>query len=65
LRLRVEVGEDRRPFLTGWFTIGGGIKAYAEKPEQRSLFNAESPPRHRVSSFETTPSRVVGIIHRP
>ena len=65
LRLRVEAGEDRRRFLTGWFPIGGGIMAYAEGPEPRRLFNAERPPRHRVSSFETTPSRVVGIIHRP
>ena len=53
LRLRVEVGSDSRPLLSGWFPIGSGIKAYAEGPVPRYLFNAERPPRHHVSGSET------------
>jgi hypothetical protein len=64
LRLRVEVGEDRRPLLSGWFPVGGGIKVYAEGPEPRRLFNAERPPRHRVSSAERS-QRHVGSLTGP
>jgi hypothetical protein len=69
LGLRVEVGEDKRPFLSGWFPIGGGIKAYKEGPEPRVLFNAQRPPRHHVGNSKTscwrrcTPTTLLRLSH--
>ena len=70
-RLRVEVGEDKCPYLSGILPVrvGGITGTLLRTPDQRGFLGTQEPlpltkPGH-VSKKVTSSSRVAGIIHRP
>jgi len=46
LNLRVDVGRDQTPYISGWFPIRHGISIYREGADPRCLFSEERPPCH-------------------
>jgi hypothetical protein len=71
LSLRVDVGKDGHPYISGIFPtrVAGMAGTLLRTPAQRGhLYTREALPlaeRGYVSKKVTSSSRVVGIIHRP